>query len=114
MKKPASLILTEAADLLEPEGAWVQRSFAKGPEGQSYPQPEAECSWCALGAILKASGGVRAAAGGYHDAVLFLRQVHGFQHTVFWNDAPDRTQAEVVQAIRDAAALALEKENPNG
>jgi hypothetical protein len=118
--KPSE-VLDRAADLIEPEGAWTQFiAAAEAPlaDPDDVPTdedgdiiepdetaPEMRC-WCATGAIWKAANlGPFPAAPMAEAATDFVRQVVGYSVTS-WNDAPERTQAEVVAALRKAADLA--------
>ncbi len=108
--RPATVpaVLRAAADLIEPEGAWIKGHLAKDEHGWYTSDARRACRFCAVGAI-------RAAAGAPHlegstlslNARLFVNQVIGFGKSLpSWNDAPERTQAEVVSALRKAADLA--------
>jgi hypothetical protein len=98
-------ILTKAADLIEPEGAWTQASFARVASGEkTVPEDPAAVCWCLSGALSRVSSEAvfkdRSAA---FDALYLALDDDG----VFgWNDAPGRTQAEVVAKLREAATLA--------
>jgi hypothetical protein len=96
----ASEILSKAADLIEPEGKWCQGSYSNGFGGL-----------CALGAIGEVEGCI-VAGRDFDKSVRFLLDVidHEKRSVAIWNDAPERTQAEVVSAIRKAAHLAKEQE----
>lgn len=101
--KPSE-ILRKAADLIEPEGAWTQEAFARTKRGRpiGYGEAPAMC-FCALGAMYRSSLAVPLSlAEATRD---YLDRIVGSDVTG-WNDAPERTQAEVVQALRDAASLA--------
>ncbi|WP_380778018.1 hypothetical protein [Sphingomonas sp. R86520] len=89
-------VLERAADLIEPEGAWIRGSFVGERNG-------IEC-FCAMGAIDRAAGTDQ----DLDETVIFstLRKVIGRQSIVSWNDSPERTQPEVVAALRRAATLA--------
>jgi hypothetical protein len=118
----ASEVLAKAADLIEPEGAWTQFiSAAETPllsedeaptdeEGDPIEPdesaPEMRC-WCATGAIWKAAdlGWAAQPSDPRATAADYVRQIVG-DHVPHWNDAPGRTQAEVVAALRQAAELA--------
>lgn len=124
-------ILRAAADLIEPEGAWTQGAGSRNAEGQDrqelrdseYDPGEATC-WCIGGAVVEAFE--RANAQDEHDdwepalAPLFKPLCKALGKTsedpyadspwVYFNDAPDRTQAEVVAKLREAADLAEEVE----
>lgn len=112
--KPAASvadILDRAADLIEPEGAWTQGALARDEAGLEALDPEDPdaCCWCVAGAIQHVAGG------GWPDSVFDL--YHAARRSVLvavgmdendriaiWNDARHRTQAEVVAALRQAAA----------
>lgn len=98
-------ILDKAADLIEPEGAWTQGAFARTADGESCSSgssdPRAVC-WCVGGAINRASGQERPTDA--HNVFQRLIPCGEFE----WNDAPERTQAEVVAKLREAARLARE------
>jgi len=109
-RKAVADILAAAAALIEPEGRWTQGAASKSktglPDDDNRIRRDAVC-WCAWGAILKASGETRivgaserAKAAGLHVDLLV-----GTDVTV-WNDRPERTQAEVVAALRAAAEKA--------
>ena len=96
-------VLERAADLVAPEGAWVQGTF--GREGECY---------CVRGALSIASG-TRNIAYGHPVSEIALAASLGLRHgnenaagsaLVQWNDDPSTTQAEVVTALREAAAKA--------
>jgi hypothetical protein len=101
-----SEVLAKAADLIEPEGAWSNDDVARDRAGEMTfaADPSAVC-WCALGAIWHASVGT-----GVNDYLIenaVLRIIEG-DSIAAWNDAPGRTQAEVVAALRAASAKAGE------
>lgn len=112
--KTVADILAAAADLIEPEGAWTQSEFMRDPTGivssEDEPLlPDANC-WCALGAIAQVCdlNPWESWAGHPADAAMWaLAGVVG-RSVAGWNDAPGRTQAEVVAALREAAAKAAE------
>jgi hypothetical protein len=104
-------VLASAADLIEVEGAWTQRVFARNAEGEETGLSEcrgpAVC-WCALGAISKIAGNddLLVERAEYALMRLLRCEVDGIAN---WNDAPERTQAEVVAKLREAAAIAREQ-----
>jgi len=114
--KTVADILTAAADLIEPEGAWTQRAYARDRDGEdiedrsSYyedePEFEAVC-YCAIGAIMTAAG-ERPDRVGQDDmgALEVFACFVGEESIHIWNDNPERTQAEVVAALRAAAEKA--------
>lgn len=105
--KPAASvadILDRAADLIAPEGAWTQGALARCEDGTAYVDelpPDPTC-FCAEGAIQSANG--RRGAKSERAAFDALRRVIPTDFIHEWNDRPTRTQAEVVTALRRAAA----------
>ena len=99
-------VLEKAADLIEPDGAWTRMANARNRRG--YPTParsvDAAC-FCMAGAILRAGDGDYSAAGLVR-TVLPKPQNPAHDWLVKWNDAPERTQSEVVAKLREAASLA--------
>lgn len=107
--KPSE-VLSKAADLIEPEGAWMQGAPARRADGSAaynvFEHEDVVC-FCALGAIQKAAGSDPE----YEPASEFfrtriLRAMGRNVSYASWNDAPVRTQAEVVAKLREAADLA--------
>lgn len=105
---PIAEIFERTANLIEPEGAWIQGEYCGG---MSIAQ---STCWCVTGAIAKVldvdglDGEVWADA---HFWPLIKRdyQDNGnlvFSGTVDWNDSPYRTKSEVVSKLREAASLA--------
>jgi len=102
--KTVADILTAAADLIDKPGAWTQHVFAKSsPDATDHLSgydPKAVC-WCALGAMEAAAGEELSCMAIFGQAETFLVAEVG--NVPSWNDAPNRTQAEVVAALRAAA-----------
>lgn len=98
-------VLDKAADLIEPEGAWTQGAYARdalgkdvNPNEEFITVPDAAC-WCLHGSICHVVGG--------KNMWPWLRNpVRCELPDTEWNDAPERTQAEVVAKLREAATLA--------
>lgn len=101
-------VLESAADLLEKPGAWTQGAASRdvfgNPDGDSEIWPDAVC-WCAWGAILKVTGNTSIVGSDQRPktAAALLERHIGTNDVTTWNDAPERTQAEVVSALRQAA-----------
>lgn len=103
--KTVADILTAAADLIERPGGWTQGVFARDANGcnAGWRQENAEC-FCVSGALSR--------VGGHPEFNLAWQAFNswtmrrGFPHLAKWNDAPERTQAEVVAALRAAAKKA--------
>lgn len=89
-------VLDKAADLIEPEGAWLGGTCTAG-------------CYCAWSAILAVTGKKGSDADATVPGVLLFAKLVGASnsHGIWrWNDAPERTQAEVVAKLREAAQLA--------
>lgn len=103
-------ILNRATVLIERDGTWIKGEYRKR---RDVGDGEATC-YCALGAVLQAGGGVHRDEND-DPACRALADSLGLSaaHLVArWNDAPERTQAEVVAALR-AAALKADTNSPS-
>ena len=102
-------VLRRARELLsEPQG-WTQGTFARDIRGRRAASARDAVCWCAIGALLRATDvSIRA------DAVAAVAALvhHGIGITapdssralVAWNDCPERTHAEVLEAFDRAIA----------
>lgn len=101
-------VLNKAADLLEPEGAWTQKAWYRNAAGREVKTGRTATCMCAEGAVFTVLGkkptSVFVAA--RHPAFEALAAVVGDRWIADWNDAPGRTQAAVVSALRQAAKKA--------
>ena len=110
--------LNAAADLLEKPGAWTQGEYGLDEDGYGLTgvhqlQSRAVCL-CTVGALAVAGNAASIRyAEEEADAVHALASVLGISvgRVAAWNDAPGRTQAEVVAALREAA---LRSTHPTG
>ncbi|MCR5876963.1 hypothetical protein [Phenylobacterium sp. J367] len=104
-KKPSE-VLEAAAALIEPEGAWTTGIRARTATGLPIEPVEQDAvCWCAVGAVERVSP--QYAYTPYaHPALRWVRRVIRLDEVGYWNDRPNRTQAEVVAALRQAAELA--------
>lgn len=86
---PVQQVLLDAAESIEKYG-WCQGrgGVNGGPR-------------CALGALVHAANNERSL---YAGALLGLTRIIG-SGVVYWNDAPERTKAEVIAALRAAAGV---------
>ncbi len=96
-----SEVLSRAADLLEKPGAWTQGEYSRG-----------DYCFCALGAVCEIEGRTRPRGNLEVNedespaCAALARAITGEPYPYLvarWNDAPRRTQAEVVSALRAAA-----------
>jgi hypothetical protein len=126
-------VLLAAAELLEPEGRWTQGVVARNVGNGSVDSVSVDAvCWCAYGAIEKVAldadfpelvedvataafcAGIGIQAGGllageqsglwFEFARIVGELLPRYLTLGTWNDAPGRTQAEVVAALRAAAA----------
>jgi hypothetical protein len=99
-------ILTAAAEIVAKPGAWTKRALAR-PDSDSTLELDSALDrragcWCVEGAILRAAG----EDGDWEPAFEALKDYIGTRALFQWNDSFDRTQAEVVAALRAAAEKA--------
>lgn len=100
-------VLSRAADLIEPEGKWTQGCLFRDAEGKGLrPSDSGKSCFCMAGALVQI-GGPWASAWNFLDDA--LPKVGFGNRTGAWNDAPERTQAEVVAKLREAAELARQR-----
>lgn len=92
----AKEILAEARRMIEGPGRWTQGSYWRDRDGPSY---------CLRGAVMVAGAASRE-SGEMDRALSILHSAAGCESIIRWNDAPGRTQAEVLDLI-DAASLRL-------
>lgn len=106
MSLTTSEILERAAELIEPPGRWTTQFFARDDlRHATTPLDENACSWCGEGAIARVMG-VHVGSPEWCDVLVVLDGQVGEQFSN-WQDDEKRTQSEVVQALRDAAAASL-------
>ena len=86
------------------EQGWTQGTYARDANGEDVDATDdrAVC-WCSYGAIVRAYDEDFEAAEAARDV---LRAAVGTKYAASWNDAPERTQAEVLQAFDDAIEIA--------
>ena len=95
--------LNAAADLIEPEGRWIQGDFARGKTGRQVdPCGRAAVCWCMSGAINRVTGKDYQ----LHNEAVYLLSAIMLEDRFEFNDAPGRTQQEVVAKLREAATKA--------
>ena len=96
---PVLACLIDARKRITPKGAWCQGEVAKDKNGAEVgiDSPRA-VAWCMLGAT-----GTHSDASSSAD--LMLAQVVPGNEVTAWNDAPGRTQKEVLALFDKAIAL---------
>lgn len=95
-------ILERAADLIEPEGAWIRGASARDQDGRrTIPSDPTATCFCASGAICRI-------AEDYEEQQAATKFVNRLLRAKVWNwnDRARRTQAEVVAKLREAAQVA--------
>ena len=81
------------------ERGWTQGSLARDAAGKSvYVDDPSACQFCPAGAVARAYGECDAAT----PAVIRIISRKIKNGVTPWNDAPGRTQAEVVAVVRQA------------
>lgn len=111
-----SEVLSKAADLIEPEGAWTQGAFARTAKERAVgPEESPAVCWCLAGALMRAAPNAGATIrndtlGRCRSAVA---EVIGMGNLASWNDDRKRTQAQVVAALRKASKLATPPNEPS-
>ena len=96
-------ILLAATDLLDRPGAWTQHELARDADGDvTGPSKDNAVSWCTIGAIMRVARTDERADARARLAKTLERAGHDSDITC-WNDAPERTQTEVVAMLRRVA-----------
>ena len=97
-------VLTEARRILTPDGAWTQDAVARDADGDPVSEGnERAVCWCVDGAVaLAATGPSGWDSGAWTDAMTLLSEAvmpgrgELDPGVIAWQDAPGRTQAEVL------------------
>jgi hypothetical protein len=78
---------------------WIQGRLAVDSTGEScWYRSKGACRWCTLGAMYAAYPSTV----DFNEAYVRLFDVIGNVEIEMWNDDPDRTQAEVIEAMEKA------------
>ena len=101
--KPSEILLAAKEKINTPE-KWTQGELAKNARGEKVPRySETAVCWCSLGAICAVAESETAKVESRAESS--LRQVV-IQRIDIWNDDPERTHEEVMNAFDKAIALA--------
>lgn len=103
MSRYDARVLRDAKGFLSHPGAWIQRDNAKDHGNNSVGLS----SPCAI--RFDAYGAMRRAAdihGADFETLRLFDRVNGIRHRAGWNDAPERTQKDVLEAFDRAIAVA--------
>lgn len=108
--KPSEVLRKAAARLSKP-GAWTQGTCARDSEGTAVSESSVSAvCWCLAGALIVEHGlGVKG-EDDYLDRAIFGK-TEGEADYVKWNDADERSQSDVVEALLSAAQLAESEGN---
>lgn len=102
-------ILTKAKELISVPERWTQSTYARDQYGChiNATNPAATC-WCSLGAIRRAARDARLHQmfEDEHAAKHYLECALGNRYIAAFNDAPERTHAEVMAMFDRAIELA--------
>lgn len=95
MTNPTADLLRSALALIEQPERWTKGAYVTADGTPA--------AWCMQGACIAASQRHHATLARAHVAILAVINSNSI---VRWNDAPERTHAEVVAAFRSAIAIA--------
>ena len=112
MNQPTTVreVLIAAKELISTPERWTQNAFARGMDGLQVPlDTGAACQWCIAGAMIKVSNLTERRIYGLASRVLAGETSCGV--VTHYNDAPERTHAEVMELF-DRAINQCEKEQP--
>lgn len=98
-------ILKRARALVE--RGWCQGTYSRDERGVASLSKSQDCSWCSVGALDTAAGSDSDKYLAAYDELATAITPGGDVGVVKWNDAPGRTQAEVL-AMFDRAIASLE------
>lgn len=91
-------------ELLTPQGAWCQHSYAADHEDFQSPQSDEACMWCLMGGISRITGvGVMS---GIESTALYMSidahlRGNAAYGLISWNDDKDRTQSQVIEMLKE-------------
>jgi hypothetical protein len=98
-------VLVAARKLIEKPENWCQHGYALADDDDgTSPLNKRAVKWCMAGACYRAAG--RPVHFSDPDAIKLLERITSANWIPDWNDAPDRTHAEVLAAFDKAIAEA--------
>jgi hypothetical protein len=113
MPRNALQLLKEANEVLASEANWTKRAFAKDKDGHTCSTYDnGAVQFCLIGAVTRRfmKDGPHRNYDAYHEAEDAIRKFTN-KGVTSWNDAPERTFAEVKQVLADAISLVESKTN---
>jgi hypothetical protein len=101
--KDVRAILVRAKELVT--SGWTQFWYACDEDGSSCDSfsNEARC-WCSHGALTRSRVDLDCALTSRSEASEIFRVANDIENITIWNDAPERTQSEVIAAFEKAIA----------
>lgn len=101
MSAAVAEVLRKARALIADENAWIRNNLAVNHEGAVVLSADSDaCKWCALGAIDKVANFLHSPGFEARDAMIRAAGVDPEDDGLGdWNDAPERTHAEVLAAF---------------
>lgn len=89
----------KAWQLIQKRSSWIKHYWAKNSIGNTVdPESVRACKWCAQGAIRRVYKSDSEILSAEAKLLRFLRR----RWITNWNDAPERTHAQVIEAMRKA------------
>jgi hypothetical protein len=96
-------ILRQTRELLSAPERWTKEAFARDSPGElAGAQGRDAVCWCLDGALMRSVGGTP----GRSAVLQLLSRAAQIDNIWTWNDAPERTHAEVLAVLDKAIALA--------
>lgn len=114
-----SQLLTDAKQLIVDPSHWTKGEYARNKEGfKVADSSDHACQYCAVGSLWRASGFLRGepdsdpVKGDLVDRAcsVLLEAIGKKKGLSVWNDLPETTHQDVINAFDKAIYLALEKE----
>lgn len=97
-------IMQYARNLLAREGGWTQGCLGRDANGNEVLNPDDAVCFCSIGALALAKQNLKATYDRVAAARNRLKEILEVDYLSAWNDAPGRTQAEVVALFDEGIA----------